>query len=67
MKLCPRGFGGERTPPDKLKRDGWRDQGVLVVSADDPRLAWHQRELIRQIGEALYGARKEASNGCKSL
>ncbi|CAK0769110.1 conserved hypothetical protein [uncultured Gammaproteobacteria bacterium] len=63
MKLYPRGFGGQRTPPDKLKRDGWRNQGVLVISADDPRLAWPQRELIRQIGETLYGTRKEASNG----
>ncbi len=63
MKLYPRGFGGQRTPPDKLKRDGWRNQGMLVISADDPRLAWPQRELIRQIGEALYGARKEARNG----
>ena len=63
MKLHPRGFGGERTPPEKIKQDGWRNQGVLVVSASDSRLTWPERELIRQLGEKLYGARKEARNG----
>jgi hypothetical protein len=60
MRWMPRGYGGERRPPEDVKRDGWRDQGLLAVSIDDERLNWSERELIRQIGEKLYGSR--ASN-----
>ncbi len=31
MKWHPRGYGGERRPADAIKREGWREQGVLVV------------------------------------
>jgi hypothetical protein len=54
----PKGYGGARRPPDEVKRDGWLDQGVLVVSADDPRLAWPERKLVRRLGAKLYGERK---------
>ena len=57
MKFTPRGFGGDRRDPDRVKREGWREQGVLAVSADDERLTWPERELVRQLGERLYGAR----------
>jgi hypothetical protein len=36
------------------------------VSIDDPRLTWPERELVRQLGEKLYGPRvaeREAANG----
>ena len=59
MKFTPKGFGGDRTPPDRIKQDGWRMQGVLVVSEDDQRMTWPERELVRQLGEKLYGSRKE--------
>jgi hypothetical protein len=45
-------------PPEHLKRDGWQDQHILVVSADDQRLTWPEREFIRQIGDKLYGSKK---------
>ena len=57
MRLAPRGFGGERAAPEQIKRDGWRAQRVLVVDADDERLTWPERELIRQLGEKLYGGK----------
>ena len=60
MRQFPKGFGGERMPPEKIKQDGWQNQGVLVVSADDQRLTWPERELVRQLGEKLYGNRREA-------
>lgn len=65
MRWFPRGYGGERTPPENIKREGWRDQGVLVVSDADPRLSWPERELVRQLGTKLYGQRKsgDARNG----
>jgi hypothetical protein len=59
-------FGGQRRDPDQVKREGWHEQGVLAVSADDQRLTWLERELIRQLSEKLYGQRpigKEIGHG----
>ena len=55
MRWAPRGYGGDRCPPEQVKREGWREKGVLVVAANDDRLTWPERELIRQLGEKLYG------------
>ena len=55
MKCLPRGYGGERRSPDCVKRDGWCQQGLLAVSLEDQRLTWVERELIKQLGEKLYG------------
>jgi hypothetical protein len=65
MNFMPRGYGGERRSPEKVKREGWHDQGVLAVSLNDERLTWPERELVRQLGEKLYGRRQaqEASHG----
>jgi hypothetical protein len=60
MNWLPRGYGGERRSPEMVKREGWREQGVLVVSPEDERLSWPERELVRQLGEKLYGPRPEA-------
>jgi len=38
MKWFPRGYGGERRCADDVKREGWREQGLLAVSMEDPRL-----------------------------
>jgi hypothetical protein len=63
MRFMPKGYGGERRNPDEVKRDGWHDQGVLAVALDDERLTWPERELVRQLGEKLYGKRPEAAHG----
>ena len=55
MKWLPRSFGGKRASADKIKRDGWREQGILVVTIADSRLTWPEKEFVRQIGEKLYG------------
>ena len=47
----------ERRAPEQVKRDGWREQNILVVAAHDDRLTWPERELVRQLGEKLYGRR----------
>lgn len=47
----------------RVKQDGWREQGLLAVSVDDQRLSWPEREFIRQIGEKLYGKKREADHG----
>ena len=60
MRWTPRGYGGQRRTPAQIKRDGWREQRVLAVSLDDDRLTWPERELVRQLGEKLYGDRDQA-------
>ena len=59
MRWAPPGYGGERRPPDEVKRDGWRRQGVLVIAENDERLSWPERELVRQLGEKLYGDQRK--------
>ena len=55
MRWSPYGYGGERRPPEQVKREGWREQGVLVIAENDHRLTWPEREMIRQLGDKLYG------------
>lgn len=50
----------EKTDYERVKRDGWRDNGILVVSMEDDRLGWDDRELLKVIGEKLYGKRRDA-------
>ena len=47
----------DRADPEEIKREGWRDQQILVVSASDNRLNWIEREQVKLIGEKLYGTR----------
>ncbi len=53
------------TPMDveAAKRQGWREQHILVVSHDDERLDFLERQLIRSIGERLYGQGHGPSHG----
>lgn len=60
MRWTPRGYGGRRRSSEEVKREGWREQRVLAVSLDDERLTWPERELIRQLGEKLYGDREKS-------
>lgn len=55
MRWTPRGYGGERRTNEMVKRQGWRELGVLAVAVDDDRLTWPEREMVRQLGEKLYG------------
>jgi len=56
MNWHPRGFGGQRTDPEKIKQDSWHSLKILVISAEDARLTWPEREFIRQVGTRLYGS-----------
>ncbi len=62
MKIPPRNYQcplGRLQPNvtdlDAVKRKGWREQNVLVVSVEDKRLDYLEQELVRRIGERLYG------------
>jgi len=63
MRFMPKGYGGERRGPDQVKREGWQEQGLLAVAVDDERLTWPEQELVRQLGDKLYGKRAEAHHG----
>ena len=66
MRWVPRGYGGKRRAPEDFKRDGWREQGLLVVAANDDRLSWPEQQLVRELGEKLYGNKqkqREAERG----
>ena len=52
-----------RLIPNKMdveweKEKGWCKHGILVVKMDDDRLNWPERELIKQLGEKLYGQKE---------
>jgi hypothetical protein len=36
---------------------------VLAVAVDDERLSWPEQELVRQLGERLYGKRVDVQHG----
>ena len=56
---CPLGrLQPNVTDLEAMKRNGWRDQHVLVVKDDDTRLDMVEREFIRSIGERLYGGQR---------
>lgn len=53
---CPLGrLQPQVTDLDAIKEQGWRDQHILVVNAEDARLDFLERQLIQRIGERLYG------------
>ena len=63
MSFILRGYGGNRRGPEKVKKDGWKERGLFAVSLDDERLTWPERELVRQLGEKLYGKRLGLKEG----
>lgn len=43
---------------EQIKRNGWHQDGILVVDLRDPRLGWVDKGFVEQIGDKLYGRRK---------
>jgi hypothetical protein len=64
MRWLPKGYGGVRRAPEEVKREGWHEHGILVISEQDQRLTWPERALIRQLGEKLYGKRSVVNEAC---
>ena len=55
---CPLGRLQPQTSDlEAIKQTGWRDQHILVVSEEDARLDFVEREFVRRIGERLYGGK----------
>ena len=43
---------------EKIKREAFNNDGILVVKVDDERISWPEKELIKQIGEKIYKNKK---------
>lgn len=55
---CPLSrFDPIRMDAERVKRDGWRVDRILVVALTDQRLTDREREIVRNLGEKLYGSR----------
>jgi hypothetical protein len=52
----------EQIDKEKIKREGWNNDGILVIKADDQRLSWPEKELIRQIGDKIYKNKNSKNN-----
>lgn len=48
-------FQQEPLDVEGLKQNGWQTQHILVISEDDSRLDFLEREVIRRVGNRLYG------------
>ena len=43
---------------EEIKREGWREHGILVVDISDPRIGWIERQVLQQTGEKIYGKKQ---------
>lgn len=56
---CPLGrFQPKSTDLEVVKRIGWQQDHILVVKEDDDRLDFVEKEIVRRIGERLYGGKR---------
>ncbi len=47
---------GRRRDAEQVKREGWREQRLLAVCPEDPRLDPFERQFVINLGTRLYGA-----------
>lgn len=53
-------YGGPKSIDyDRVKKNSFHDDRILVVSLDDDRIAWPERQILEQVGEKLYGKRRD--------
>jgi hypothetical protein len=53
----------EKTDYEKIKKQGWEQNGILVINVDDERLSWPEKEIIKQIGNRIYQSKTKKNNG----
>lgn len=41
-----------------MKKQAFHDQKILIVSLDDPKIGWDDRQMLTNIGNKLYGKGK---------
>ena len=56
---CPLGrLQPQSNDLELVKRIGWQQDHILVVKEDDDRLDFVEKEIVRRIGERLYGGKR---------
>ena len=50
---------------EKVKKEGWNKEGILVVKIDDERLSWPEKEIIKQIGNKIYNSKNKKNDASK--
>jgi len=50
---------------EKVKKEGWNKEGILVVKIDDERLSWPEKEIIKQIRNKIYNSRNKKNDESK--
>lgn len=53
------GFVPNKRDVDAIKRNAFHDQRILVVNLDDDRIAWPERQVLANVGEKLYGKKRQ--------
>ena len=48
---------------EKIKREAFNNDGILIVKVDYERLSWPEKELIKQIGDKIYKNKKGEKYG----
>lgn len=44
---------------ERTKREGWQNNHLLVIAANDQRLDFLEQQLIERIGDRLYGIKNK--------
>ena len=44
---------------ERTKREGWQNNHLLVIAANDQRLDFLEQQLIERIGNRLYGSKNK--------
>jgi hypothetical protein len=65
--MSPRGYSSPIRGPssvdyDAIKKNAFHDQDILIVNINDTKLPWQDRELLKSIGERLYGKQPARAN-----
>lgn len=42
---------------EQIKADAWNNEGILVLSWNDPRLDWFEAQTLKNIGDKIYGTK----------
>lgn len=50
-------LAGQKRDVEAIRRDGWREFGVVAVPVDDARLKPQERSVLEGVGQRLWGAR----------
>jgi len=50
-------FQASSMDKEKVKQDGWRHQGILVIDVQSQELNDFERQFVENIGTKVYGRR----------